>query len=88
MVVLDQIEPQTVAGKASLVLSAWKNGERLHLGECRRHDLDALETERMEVLESVVESLQGHRNLSPDRIRAAERLLEHLAKRPAEISQD
>lgn len=88
MVVLDQIEPQSVAGKASLVLNAWRNGERVQLGEWRTQRLDALETERMEVLETVVESLQGHRNLSPDRIRAAERLLEHLAKRPAELSQD
>ena len=88
MVVLDRLEPQTVAGKASLVLNAWKNGERPHLGAWKTEHFDALETERMEVLETVVESLQGHLNLSPDRIRAAERLLEHLAKRPSEQSQD
>ena len=88
MVVLERIQPQSVAGKASLVLSAWKNGERLMLDEWRTQGFDALETERMEVLESVVESLQGHRNLSSDRVRAAVRLLEHLATVQPELSQD
>jgi hypothetical protein len=50
------------------------------------HALNALETERMEVLESVVESLQGHDRLPSDRIRAAVRLLEHLAKAPAPLA--
>ena len=88
MVVLEQIQPQSVAGKASLVLSAWKNGERLWLDEWRTRGFDALETERMEVLESVVESLQGQSKLSSDRVRAAVRLLEHLAKGPGELVQD
>ena len=88
MVVLQQIQPQSVAGKASLVLSAWKNGERLTLNEWRTQGFDTLESERMEVLESVVESLQGDRKISSDRVRAAVRLLEHLAKEPAELAHD
>ncbi|HEX4593402.1 MAG TPA: hypothetical protein VH157_03960 [Bryobacteraceae bacterium] len=80
MVVLERIQPQSVAGKASQVLSAWKNGEHLRLDEWSRQDLNALETERMEVLESVVESLQQQDQLSTDRVRAAVRLLEHLAQ--------
>ena len=77
-----------VAGTASQVLSAWKNGQRPSLQDWRTHDLNALETERMEVLESVVESLQGQDKLSSDRVRAAVRLLEHLAKAPAVLAQD
>ena len=77
-----------VAGTASQVLSAWKNGQRLNLQDWRDQDLNALETERMEVLESVVESLQKHERLSSDRVRAAVRLLEHLAKMPAPQPQD
>jgi hypothetical protein len=77
-----------VAGTASQVLSAWKNGQRLSLQEWRDQDLNALETERMEVLESVVESLQKHEKLSSDRVRAAVQLLEHLAKTPAVPAQD
>jgi hypothetical protein len=77
-----------VAGTASQVLSAWKNGQRLSLQDWRGQDLNALETERMEVLESVVESLQKHDKLSSDRVRAAVRLLEHLAKAPVPLAQD
>ena len=77
-----------VAGTASQVLSAWKNGQRLSLHNWRTQDLDALETERMEVLESVVESLQGQDTLSSDRVRTAVRLLEHLAKAPSGVVQD
>ena len=57
--------------------------------------MDALETERMEVLESVVESLDGRPRpfsvsglASSERVRAAVRLLEHLAKGPAALPQD
>ena len=77
-----------VAGTASQVLSAWKNRQRLSLQNWHDQDLNALETERMEVLESVVESLQKHDKLSSDRVRAAVRLLEHLAKMPASLAQD
>ena len=77
-----------VAGTASQVLSAWKNGQRLSLQHWRDQDLNALETERMEVLESVVESLQKHEKLSSDRVHAAVRLLEHLAQAPAVQAQD
>ena len=77
-----------VAGTASQVLSAWKNGQRLSLQEWRDQDLNALETERMEVLESVVESLQKHEKLSSERVRAAVRLLEHLANTPAVQGQE
>jgi hypothetical protein len=77
-----------VAGTASQVLSAWKNGQRLSLHDWRDQDLNAIEAERMEVLESVVESLQKHEGLSSDRVRAAVRLLEHLAKAPACLAQD
>jgi hypothetical protein len=77
-----------VAGTASQVLSAWKKGQRLSLQEWRDQDLNALETERMEVLESAVESLQKHETLSSDRVRAAVQLLEHLAKTPAVQAQD
>jgi hypothetical protein len=77
-----------VAGTASQVLSEWKNGQRLSLQDWRHKDLNALEAERMEVLESVVESLQKHEKLSSDRVRAAVRLLEHLAKGPAVQAQD
>jgi hypothetical protein len=48
--------------------------------------MNALETERMEVLESVVESLQKHDKLSSDRLRVAVRLLEHLAQAPAGLA--
>ena len=88
MVLRPQAERQDVAVAASQILNSWKNGERLSLDEWRTQRLDALETERMEVLESVVESLQGPRKLSSDRVRAAVRLLEHLAKGPAELAQD
>jgi hypothetical protein len=77
-----------VAGTASQVLSEWKNGQCLSLQDWRDKDLNALEAERMEVLESVVESLQKHEKLSSDRVRAAVRLLEHLAKAPAVQAQD
>jgi hypothetical protein len=77
-----------VAGTASEVLIAWKNGQRPSLQDWRTQDLNALETERMEVLESVVESLQKQDKLSSDRLRAAVRLLEHLAKGPAGLPQD
>ncbi|HTA71263.1 MAG TPA: hypothetical protein VK776_23415 [Bryobacteraceae bacterium] len=77
-----------VAGTASEVLIAWKNGQRPSLQDWRTQDLDALETERMEVLESVVESLQKQDRLPSARLRAAVRLLEHLAKEPAGLLQD
>lgn len=77
-----------VAGTASEVLIAWKNGQRPSLQDWRTQDLNALETERMEVLESVVESLQKQDKVSSDRLRAAVRLLEHLAKDPACLPQD
>lgn len=86
MVPVQQTEPGDVAGAASQILSAWKNGQRPSLRDWRMHALNALETERMEVLESVVESLQGHDRLPSDRIRAAVRLLEHLAKAPAPLA--
>ena len=92
MVLRQSSESSSVAIAASHLLSAWKNGERLSLDEWRMdarrmQGLDALETERMEVLESVVESLQGNRQLSSDRLRAAVRLLEHLAN-PAPLHQE
>jgi hypothetical protein len=77
-----------VAGTASEVLIAWKNGQRPSLQDWRTQDLNALETERMEVLESVVESLQKQDRLPSARLRAAVRLLEHLAKEPAGLLQD
>jgi len=77
-----------VAGTASQVLIAWKNGQRPSLQDWRTEDLNALENERMEVLESVVESLQKQDKLSSDRVRAAVRLLEHLAQAPAASAQD
>jgi hypothetical protein len=77
-----------VSGTASQVLSAWKNGHCPSLQDWRTQDLNALETERMEVLESVVESLQKRDKLSSDRLRAAMRLLEHLAEAPAGVAQD
>ena len=77
-----------VAGTASQVLSAWKNGRSLSLEAWRTQDLNAFETERMEVLESVVESLQKPEKLSSDRVRAAVRLLEHLAQAPSHAAQD
>jgi hypothetical protein len=77
-----------VAGTASQVLIAWKSGQRPSLDDWRTQDLNALETERMEVLESVVESLQKQDKLSSDRLRAAVRLLEHLAEGPASLPQD
>lgn len=88
MVLCQQTQPVDVAGAASQVLSAWKNGQRPNLETWRSHGLNALETERMEVLESVVESLQRHDRLSSDRVRAAVRLLEHLAKEPFALAQD
>jgi hypothetical protein len=87
MVPRQQIERADVAGTASQVLSAWKNGQRLSLEAWKRPNLNALETERMEVLESVVESLQKRDKLSSDRLRAAMRLLEHLAQ-PGAPAQD
>jgi hypothetical protein len=77
-----------VAGTASEVLIAWKNGQRPSLQDWRTQDLNALETERMEVLESVVESLQKQEKLPSARLSAAVRLLEHLAKEPAGLLQD
>ena len=67
---------------------AWKSGQRPTLQDWRTEDLNALETERMEVLECVVESLQKQDKLSSDRLRAAVRLLEHLAKGPASPPKD
>lgn len=93
MVLRPSSEPSSVAIAASHLLSAWKNGERLSLDDWRmdegtRQGLDALETERMEVLESVVQSLQGKPELSAGRLRAAVRLLEHLAAGPAPLPQE
>jgi hypothetical protein len=88
MVLCQQTEPGDVAGVASQVLSAWKNGLRPSLRAWKTRDLNALETERMEVLESIVQSLQGQDKLSSDRVRAAVRLLEHLAKAPTGLAQD
>jgi len=79
MVLRQLTQPGDVAGAASQVLNAWKNGWCLDLQDWRDLDLNALETERMEVLESVVESLQKQEKLSSHRLRAAVRLLEHLA---------
>jgi hypothetical protein len=86
MVPCQQIEPRDVAGTASQILTAWKNGQRPSLRNWRAHQMNALETERMEVLESVVESLQKHDKLSSDRLRVAVRLLEHLAQAPAGLA--
>lgn len=88
MVLHHQTQPADVAGAASQLLSAWKNGQRLNLEDWRTRGLNALETERMEVLESVVESLQKRERLSSDRLRAAVRLLEHLAEAPVRLAQD
>jgi hypothetical protein len=84
-----------VAHISSRILVAWREGDdasfQAELNRAQRlstqaRGLDALETERMEVLESVVESLDERGYfLSPDepgssvRVRAAVRLLEHLA---------
>ncbi len=83
-----------VAHISALLLGAWKQGDdesfqaelrRAQLLSTQAHGLDALETERMEVLESIVESLDGQRRpscsgpVSSERMRAAVRLLEHLA---------
>lgn len=88
MVLRQLTEPGDVAGAASQVLSAWRDGRRPSLEDWRAVELDALEAERMEVLESVVESLQRQDKLSSDRVRVAVRLLEHLAKGPACLAQD
>ena len=88
MALSQQTAPSDIAGTASQVLSAWKNGQRPSLEPWRSQDLNAFETERMEVLESVVESLQTKDQLSSDRVRAAVRLLEHLAQAPAASVQD
>jgi len=88
MVLRQQTEPGDVAGAASQVLNAWMNGQRPNLQDWRTQCLNALETERMEVLESVVESLQRQDSVSSDRVRVAVRLLEHLAKAPAGWAQD
>jgi hypothetical protein len=45
-----------VAGTASQLLIAWKD-EQPSLEDWRTQELNALETKRMEMLESVVESL-------------------------------
>lgn len=87
MVLRQHTEP-VVAGAAFQVLSAWKNGQRPSLADWRAQELNALETERMEVLESVVESLQIQDKLSSDRVRTAVRLLEHLVQMPAALVQD
>jgi len=86
MVPCQQTEPRDVAGTASQVLIAWKKGQRPSLREWRAQELNAFETERMEVLESVVESLQKYEKLSSDRLRAAVRLLEHLAQTPSGLA--
>jgi hypothetical protein len=88
MVPCQQTEPRDVASTASQVLIAWKKGQRPSLRDWRAQKLNALDTERMEVLESVVESLQTHDKLSSDRVRVAVRLLEHLAQAPAALAQE
>jgi hypothetical protein len=88
MVLRPQIEPGDVTGTASQVLTAWKKGQRPSLEHWRAQELNTFEAERMEVLESVVESLQREDKLSSDRVRVAVRLLEHLATAPAVTARD
>ena len=88
MVPCQQTEPRDVAGTASQVLIDWKKGQRPSLRDWRAQELNAFETERMEVLESVVESLQKQDQLTSDRVRVAVRLLEHLAQPPTVLVQD
>ena len=88
MVARAETESQNVAVAASQLLHAWRNGRRLSLEPWNTQVWDALERERMEVLESVVESLKDQPTLSSDKIRVAVRLLEHLAQGPAELPQD
>ena len=84
-----------VADTADRILIAWKEGHdhslREELGRAsnlRVEDLDTFEMEKLEVLDSVVQSLKAGRfpSMSPvraneDEIRVAVRLLEHLADR-------
>jgi hypothetical protein len=84
-----------VADTADRILIAWKEGQDNILREefgraskLKSHQLDAFEMEKLDVLESVVQSLQAGRfpSMSPvraneDELRVAVRLLEHLADR-------
>ncbi len=86
---------QLVADVADRILNAWKKGRENNLNEelgrasnLKTENLDAFEMEKLEALESVVQSLQAGRfpSMSParaseDELRAAVRLLEHLADR-------
>jgi hypothetical protein len=86
-----------VAAVAASVLTAWNGGHdgifedalrgvdelsrrRRNLDRMRR-PFDALEAERLEALESAVESLREHRAIQAE-IRAAVHILEHLANPP------
>ncbi len=84
---------QLVANVAGRILIALEMGRENNLNEefgrvsnLKTQNLDAFEMEKLEVLESVVQSLQAGRfpSMSPakareDELRAAVRLLEHLA---------
>lgn len=84
-----------VADTADRILIAWEEGQDNSLREelarasnLKSQHLDAFEMEKLEVLESVVQSLQAGRfpSMSPvkaseDELRVAVRLLEHLADR-------
>jgi hypothetical protein len=84
-----------VADTAGRILIAWKDGQDNVLREefgraskLKSQHLDAFEMEKLDVLESVVQSLQAGRfpSMSPvraneDELRVAVRLLEHLADR-------
>jgi hypothetical protein len=86
-----------VAQTADRILIAWKEGHDRDLKEAlgrasliTTQPLDAFETEKLEVLESVVQSLQAWRfpsmstvRAGDDELRVAVRLLEHLADRSA-----
>lgn len=88
MVARSETEPQNAASAASQILHAWRSGQRPQVDQWRTQVWDALEAERMEVLESVVETLQSRTKLPPEKVRAAVRLLEHLAQAPLQPTQD
>ena len=87
-----QGEVATIAGR---ILHAWNDGQGIslqrELGRAeglnpKADSLTSLEMERMEVLESAIETLRRHQvpsrsavEASGDQVRAAVRLLEHLA---------
>ena len=85
-----QPAPVTVTSIAGRILSVWQSGQGEALEQVLAHGLppvagsgDCLEMERTELLESVIESLRTAPQVNDpggrDRIRAAVRLLEHLA---------